>query len=88
MLIRAPRVDVAACSGAGAPFGAVVGSPSMTILDPLRPRTLSLLSFPVGALPSPSVALKLKVLGLKFLAPKGVNEPKRRLVTTCSLLLR
>ena len=85
MLIRAPRVNVAACSGAGAPFGAVVGRPSMTILDPLRPRTLSLLSFPVGPSPSPSFALK--VLGLKFSREKGVNQPNLQLVTTYYLLL-
>ncbi|CAB1101320.1 unnamed protein product [Ectocarpus sp. CCAP 1310/34] len=44
-----------ACSGAAAPSGAAVVSPSITPLDLLRPYTLSLLSFPVGSSLSPSL---------------------------------
>ncbi|CAB1110003.1 unnamed protein product [Ectocarpus sp. CCAP 1310/34] len=50
-----------ACSGAAAPSGAAVVSPSITPLDLLRPYTLSLLSFPVGSSLSPSSHLGFSV---------------------------
>ena len=87
MFIRAPRVDVVACSGADAPFDAAVGSPSTTTLDPLRPHTLSLLSFPVGPSPSPLFALKVGTGSGKENSRAEGNQPKLQLVTICSLLL-